>query len=82
MQASVEISLYPLNQDYIPYIKDFIDNINKNKNLIVETNGMSTQIFGDYHEIMKTLNDEVYNTFQNTEKFVFVLKIINSFLKQ
>jgi uncharacterized protein YqgV (UPF0045/DUF77 family) len=82
MQASVEISLYPLNIEYVKYIQEFIENINKNKNLIIETNGMSTQIFGDYHEIMKTLTDEVYNSFQKTGVAVFVFKIVNAFLKQ
>lgn len=81
MEASVEISMYPLNKEYVIFIKDFIDNINKNPKLIVETNGMSTQIFGDYFEIMNTLTKEIYNSYQKAGTAVFVMKIVNAFLK-
>jgi len=82
MEASVEISMYPLNKEYITYIKDFIENINKNPKLIVETNGMSTQIFGDYFEIMNTLTKEMHDSYVKAGASVFVLKIVNAFLKK
>ncbi|MFN3556746.1 MAG: YkoF family thiamine/hydroxymethylpyrimidine-binding protein [Bacteroidales bacterium] len=82
MKASVEISMYPLGRDYIPDIKDFIDRLSKNPRLIVEVNGMSSQIFGDYRDIMAALTDEIEKSFQQNGKSVFVLKIINAFLQQ
>lgn len=82
MQASVEISMYPLGRDYIPDIKDFIERLKANPALIVEVNGMSTQIFGDYHEIMKALTDEMLVSFQKEGKSMFVMKVINAFLQQ
>ena len=82
MNASIEISMYPLNEEYVKFIKEFIDNINKNKKLEIETNGMSTQIFGDYFEIMETLTKEIYHSYQKAGATVFVLKIVNAHLKQ
>jgi uncharacterized protein YqgV (UPF0045/DUF77 family) len=82
MEASVEISMYPLNKEYVIYIKEFIDNINKNPKLIVETNGMSTQIFGDYFEIMNTLTKEMHDSYVKAGTSIFILKIVNAFLKQ
>ena len=48
MECSVEISMYPLNKYYKPSIISFIQNLRKDPFIIVETNGMSTQVFGDY----------------------------------
>jgi uncharacterized protein YqgV (UPF0045/DUF77 family) len=82
MKASVEVSMYPLGREYIPDIQDFIDRIKSNEKLIVEVNGMSTQIFGDYDEIMKTLTKEMETSFQKKDASVFVMKIINAHLKK
>jgi uncharacterized protein YqgV (UPF0045/DUF77 family) len=82
MKASVEISMYPLGREYIPDIQDFIDRIKSNDNLVAEVNGMSTQIFGDYNEIMKTLTKEMETSFHKKDASVFVMKIINAHLQQ
>ena len=42
MQAAVEISLYPLNGDYIDRIKAFIKKLNSHAELQVSTNSMIT----------------------------------------
>jgi len=77
MKTSVEISYYPLNQEYIPPIKEFIDRINQDENLKVRTNGMSTQIFGEYEHVMTVLSKEIKQSFNNPHS-VFVMKIINA----
>ena len=46
MRTAIEISLYPLDADYIPPIKAFIDRLNTYPELQVTTNAMSTQIAG------------------------------------
>lgn len=74
MKASIEISLYPLKNNYKEVILKFIKKLNKNKKLKVETNGMSTQIFGDYSEIMKVLTTEILEIFKKN-KAIFILKI-------
>jgi len=80
MDVGVEISLYPLHQQYIGPIKDFIERINAEGDLRIITNSMSTQIFGDYDTVMQRLVREVRTSFVNQErsqdKAVFVLKIL------
>ena len=76
MQIGVEISLYPLNADYIPPIRDFIERINAGGRLRVVTNAMSTQIFGDYDELMRQLVPEMRATFASNDKAVFVMKVL------
>ncbi len=41
MRIAVEISLYPLDADYVPPIKDFIARLNRHADLRVETNAIS-----------------------------------------
>jgi len=76
MEIGVEISLYPLHQQYIPPIQDFIDRLNTEPGLRVSTNSMSTQVFGDYDLVMKKLVGELKQTFANNDKAVFVMKVL------
>lgn len=77
MNASIDISYYPLHDEYIPPIKDFISRINNHKDIMVNTNGMSTQIFGDYDRIMTVITTEIKKSFELPHS-VFVLKIVNA----
>ena len=77
MKTSAEISYYPLNEEFIPPIREFIDRINTYAGLTVRTNGMSTQIFGDYDILMNALTKEIRQSFNHPHS-VFVMKIINA----
>lgn len=76
MEIGVEISLYPLNADYIPPIQSFIDRINTHDGLRVVTNSMSTQIFGEFDRLMPLLNAEMRRTFVENDKAVFAMKVL------
>lgn len=81
MNATAEISLYPLTEEYEQVVIDFIQEIKQNPNLEVEVNGLSTQIFGDYEEIMDCLKENLMETLENN-KAVFVMKIAKGLLKK
>jgi uncharacterized protein YqgV (UPF0045/DUF77 family) len=76
MNISVEVSYYPLHNEFIPPIKDFIERLNTNKLIAVKTNGMSTQVFGEYDEVMKSITSEIKASFELPHS-VFILKIVN-----
>jgi uncharacterized protein YqgV (UPF0045/DUF77 family) len=76
MDIAVELSLYPLNADYIPPIKDFIDRLNADSRLKVVTNSLSTQVFGPYDLVFGVLTRELRTTFENNDKAVFVMKVL------
>jgi uncharacterized protein YqgV (UPF0045/DUF77 family) len=78
MKVAVDISLYPLDADFIPPIKDVIERLNKHEGLEVWTNAMSTQIVGDFGVVMDALKAEIGTTFENLPKGVFILKILNN----
>ena len=77
MQVAVDISLYPLDADFIPPIKDVIDRLNSHDDLEVWTNAMSTQIIGDFDTVMDALKKEIGTTFEQIPKGVFVMKMFN-----
>lgn len=81
MKTSVEISYYPLKVEYIPHIKNFIERINTYSALTVRTNTMSTQIFGEYKDVMGALTAEIEKSFALPHS-IFVIKIINADLEK
>lgn len=78
MRIAVDISLYPLDEDFVPPIQDVIARLKQHGGLEVETNRMSTQIRGEYADVMRAVEQEVGRTFADLPKAVFVLKILNN----
>lgn len=74
MIATIEISMYALADNYEQKVIDFIQRIKQNKNIRVEVNGLSTQLFGEYGELMNVVKNEMKHDFE-TGKAVFLLKI-------
>lgn len=77
MKVAVDISLYPLDADFIPPIKNVIDRLNSYDDLEVWTNAMSTQVIGDFDTVMDVLKKEIGTTFEQLPKGVFVIKMFN-----
>jgi uncharacterized protein YqgV (UPF0045/DUF77 family) len=78
----VEISMYPLHENYNPLIIDFIKRLRLYSQIKITTNGISTQLFGSYDQIMSILNTEMGFAFKDNKLIVFNLKIVNSDLKE
>ncbi len=76
MDIAVELSLYPLQQDRVPKIKDFIERLNTVSGGRVITNSLSTQVVGPYELVFAALTREIKATFESVEKSVVVMKII------
>ncbi len=76
MQVSVDISLYPLKEEFKKPIKAFINKIDSQEEFKVKRNNMSTSIFGEYKEIMQWITNNMEETLLDDENAVFVLKIV------
>jgi uncharacterized protein YqgV (UPF0045/DUF77 family) len=74
MIATIEISMYALSNDYAERVIAFIQRIKQNRNIRVEVNGLSTQLFGDYEVLMQLLKKEMQHDLESG-KSVFLLKI-------
>ena len=77
MKIAVDLSLYPLADEWLDPIKDVIDRLHAYDELDVTTNPMSTQIRGEYDEVMRALVKEMERTFETVPKAVFAMRILN-----
>ena len=68
MRVSVDISLYPLTEQFVEPILAFIKKLEDNPKLNISRNNLSTQIFGEYREAV----------FEQLPHSVFVLKMIGN----
>ncbi len=75
MEATIEISMYPLQSDYKEHIRSFIQEVQKHEGIKVQVNGISTQIFGDYDDIISILQSPVKRELEKEMGVVFVMKL-------
>ena len=76
MRASVEVSMYPLGPEYRTHIQAFIDRLHSHAGLTVQTNALSTQIFGELEQIMPALTQEMSRAASEGPQPVFVMKVL------
>jgi len=81
MKASVDISLYPLADEYIPAIKEFIERVQQYPEIVVVRNDLSTQLYGNYEQIMDLLKIEVRLSWEKYGKCIFVIKFLRDDLR-
>lgn len=77
MKISVELTLTPLHDDYEPAIIHLIKKLRASKLKVLE-NPLSTQVYGDYDEVMNLLNSEIKEAFQLIESGLLHMKIVKS----
>jgi len=76
VRIAVDISLYPLNADYVPPIRSFIDRIKGHPGLTLEYNSLSTQLSGELDAVFAALKAEIARSFASPQRSVFVLKML------
>ena len=81
MKASVDISLYPLKDEYIPAIKEFIERVQRYPEVAVVRNDLSTQLYGNYELIMDLLKVELRLSWEKYGKSIFVIKLLGDDLR-
>jgi len=77
MKIVAEISMYPLKEQYIPPIQEFIDRLNTHQNIKVVTTATSTTVSGEYLSTMQLLAEEMQHSHQKIGQAIFVCKFLN-----
>lgn len=77
MKVTLEITMYPLTDGYKEEVKAFLRRLNRQESLEVITNGVSTQVFGEYDEVMKAYTDSLKPSMEGDVAIAVVSKIIN-----
>lgn len=75
MRITIELSLYPLTENYVAPIRDFIARLKTYQELEVVTNATSTQIVGEHSYVFEVLSKETAITFASGQN-VFVMKVL------
>jgi uncharacterized protein YqgV (UPF0045/DUF77 family) len=76
VKLTAELSLYPVQDNYIEVIQAFIDRVRAEPDLQVVTNAMSTQVCGDYARVFALVGDTLAETTRQFGKQVLVAKFI------
>ncbi len=74
MTSTIEISLYPLKEDYPTSVLIFLQQLNKIQGIEVNSNGMSTIIIGNFENLWSQLGLLMASQL-SAEESVFVMKV-------
>ena len=77
MEISVDLTLSPLQDDYEKHVIDFIKALRNSKFTVLE-NPLSTQIFGNYDELIPFLTKEIKRSFENVDISVLTMKVVKT----
>lgn len=77
MKLVAEISMYPLKEQYIEPIQEFIDRLNTYERLSVLTSATNTVVSGDYLPTMQLLAEEMQRSHKKVGQAIFVCKFLN-----
>ena len=77
MEISVELTFSPLQDDYEQHIIQFIKSIRASGLTILE-NPLSTQVYGDYELVMKTLQREIKKSLKELDQALFYIKLVKT----
>jgi len=72
--------MYPLDQAYESIVLEFLSRLRQHTGIQIETNGVSTQIFGDYTEVMSLVQEEMKTSLLEG-KAIFVMKVAGGTLR-
>ena len=74
--VTIDVSMYPNKEDFIPPIKGFIKTINTYSNLKITTFPTSTVVQGEYHHAMNSVKETILVCQKEFNNAVYVIKVI------
>lgn len=77
MRISVELTLTPLQNEFETPIIDFIKKL-RTSGLTILENPLSTQVYGNYDEVMQLITSELKNSFELIDNGILLMKIVKS----
>ena len=77
MKVSVELTFSPLQDQYEQEIIRFIQAL-RASGLTVMENPLSTQVYGEYREVMEVLQREMEQSLNAVQQGVFYMKMVKS----
>jgi uncharacterized protein YqgV (UPF0045/DUF77 family) len=78
MRITAELSLYPLQSDFIPRIQSFIRTLRAAGRVEVHSNQMSTQLRGEFDDVIDAVRAALEQSFARGGAEVLVAKFLNA----
>ncbi len=78
MIITADISMYPLDHDYKPPIRQFIKSLRTFDGLELITNQLSTQIRGEIDLVNGAINECMKKSMQGEMRVVFIVRYLNA----
>lgn len=76
IKLSVELTLYPLQDEYLDIIKATIDKLNSFSDISVNTFPTATILIGDFETVMQAVSETIKWSYEQFGKCVFVAKFL------
>ena len=77
MRITIEISVFPLDKNYSPVIRSFIDSLKSRPGIEVILQPMSTLLVGDYDDCMHLIQHELKKVFESDRTAISIVKLAN-----
>lgn len=74
---TLDISYYTFTKEFLEQVQSFIDELNSFPKVEVFTNAVSTQVYGDFDDVMSAFKTTLKNHFQMFDDNAVVVKILN-----
>ena len=79
MKLSAEITMYPLQDEYLPAIQAVIKKLNTYPDIQVQTFPTATIVMGEYEHVMAVLTEVMRWSVEHCGKAVFVTKFLPNY---
>ena len=79
MELTIEISMYPNQENFVVPIDGFIEKINKYSDLKIKTFPTSTVVQGEYSYAMKAVQETILSCYKEFGMAVYVVKYIPAY---
>ena len=76
MQVTIDVSMYPNREEFIPPIDGFIERINQFDQLKITTFPTSTVVQGEYAHAMQAVQKTIADCYKEFNMAVYVMKVI------
>ena len=76
MKVTVELSVYPLREDFKVTVLSFIEELLKGQDIVAVTNSMSTQISGEDEAVFSAIQQALRVSYEQFGRQVLVAKFI------
>ena len=79
MKLSAEITMYPLQDKYLPIIENFIDHLKSYNDISLKVFQTCTVIMGNFDVVMQVVSSSIKWSADNKDKAVFIAKFLPNY---